>query len=339
MIYKRGNIYWFKFVYNGVRYRETTHLTNKAEAMRWEARRKTEIIMGKVRKDAPSFNDFVDDFLTWSNAQNKPSTYKRYRVSSKPLLRFFRGKVTEIDVASVERFKIARLKECSPAGVNRDLAALRYMLNFAINQGFIESNPVKVKFLQEGPGEMRILSHDEEKLFLENSPQILKDIAIVMLQTGMRPNEVYSIRKEDIHPGYIFIPKGKTRFARRTIPFTEEVKAILERRIAEAKGACLFPSRSNPNKPMTICRSHLTVCRKVGLEFRLYDLRHTFGSRAAMAGVDLPTLKELMGHSSITLTMRYVHPTPEHKVEALNKLQKFNGHNRGHIEKVDAVNS
>lgn len=338
MIYKRGNVYWFKFVYNGVRYRESTHLTNKTEAMRMEARRKTEIVLGKTRKEAPPFSVFAKEFLTWSKAQNKPSTHKRYRVSSKPLLRFFQQKVSELDAASVEKFKVSRLKECSAAGVNRDLAALRYMMNFAITQGYIESNPVRVKFLQEGPGEMRILSHDEEKLFLDNSPQRLKDIAIVMLQTGMRPNEVYSIRKEDVHPGYIFIPKGKTRFARRTIPLTAEVAAVLERRAKAAKGTCLFPSRKNPDKPMTICRSHLTVCRNIGLEFRLYDLRHTFGSRAAMAGVDLPTLKELMGHSSITLTMRYVHPTPEHKIEAVLKLQIFNGHNTGHTEKVETVN-
>jgi hypothetical protein len=100
--------------------------------MRVEARKKTEIVMGKRRKEAPDFSKFVEEFLTWSQAQNKASTHKRYRVSSKPLLKFFRGKVSEIDVASVERFKVARLKECSTAGVNRDLAALRYMMNFAI---------------------------------------------------------------------------------------------------------------------------------------------------------------------------------------------------------------
>jgi len=62
---------------------------------------------------------------------------------------------------------------------------------------------------------------------------------------------------------------------------------------------------------------------KLKSRFRLYDLRHTFGSRSAMAGVDLATLKELMGHSNISITMRYVHPTPEHKQEALRKLERF----------------
>jgi integrase len=63
---------------------------------------------------------------------------------------------------------------------------------------------------------------------------------------------------------------------------------------------------------------------KISPPFRVYDLRHTFGSRSAMAGVDLPTLKELMGHSEISTTLRYIHPTPEHKQEALKKLQQFN---------------
>jgi len=82
----------------------------------------------------------------------------------------------------------------------------------------------------------------------------------------------------------------------------------------------LFPHRRNPHMPMTtIQKDHEEALKDAKLEsrFRLYDLRHTFGSRSAMAGVDLATLKELMGHSNISITMRYVHPTPEHKQEAL----------------------
>lgn len=61
--------------------------------------------------------------------------------------------------------------------------------------------------------------------------------------------------------------------------------------------------------------------------FRLYDLRHTHASRAVMAGVDLPTLSALLGHTSVQMTMRYVHPaeehTEEHKCEAAAKIEKF----------------
>ena len=55
-----------------------------------------------------------------------------------------------------------------------------------------------------------------------------------------------------------------------------------------------------------------------------YDFRHTYGSRSAVAGVDLETLKELIGHTSISTPMRYVNPTPEHKRQAIEKLEQFN---------------
>jgi integrase len=70
------------------------------------------------------------------------------------------------------------------------------------------------------------------------------------------------------------------------------------------------------------------LVKRLGLSFRLYDLRHTFGSRMAMAGVDLATLKELMGHSHISMTMRYVHPTPEHKRAAMEKLSSHKNSHR-----------
>src|SRR5438874_13087711 len=76
----------------------------------------------------------------------------------------------------------------------------------------------------------------------------------------------------------------------------------------------------------TIQKAHEEALKdaKLRSRFRIYELRQTFGSRSAMAGVDLATLKELMGHSQISMTMRYVHPTPEHKRQAVRKLEQFN---------------
>jgi site-specific recombinase XerD len=73
-----------------------------------------------------------------------------------------------------------------------------------------------------------------------------------------------------------------------------------------------------------VMRHHKALCNRLGFNFRLYDFRHTYGSRMAMAGVDLMTLRELMGHSSITITQRYCHPTPEHKIFAMERLEAYN---------------
>jgi integrase len=333
-VFKRGSVYWYEFWFKGRRVRESTRLKNKTAALRAEMLRRTELVLGKgsVERSAALFFDvFVkEEFLPWSKLQHQahPGTHKRYRVSSKPLVRRF-GKLQldEITAAHIEQFKVQRSAQCSAAGVNRDLAAFRFMLNFAVRTGHLRDNPFKgVKLLPENPPPMRIISRDEEERYLKQAPPLLRDIATLILDTGMRPNEVFSIRRENVNLEKVFItiPWGKTRFARRTIPLTDRVAEIFKRRMQALKTEHLFPHRKG-DKPMTACRSHDTVTRKLRLKFRIYDLRHTFGSRSAMAGVDLPTLKELMGHSSITLTMRYVHPTPEHKKEALAKLQRYNG--------------
>jgi len=91
----------------------------------------------------------------------------------------------------------------------------------------------------------------------------------------------------------------------------------------------VVPSRrSKTGHVVNVRKLHQQACRNAGLKFRLYDLRHTYGTRAVMAGIDLPTLKELMGHESISTTMKYVHPTPEHKLRAVLRLESYNAKER-----------
>ena len=337
-VYKRGGVYWYDFWFQGQRYRQSTSINNKTAAQRAEAIRKAELAEGRAgivhRVPCPLFEDFVtNEFLPWSGREHQahPRTHLRYKVSSKPLIAFFgKMRLDAISAGHVEKFKLSRSEDVSPATVNRDLAALRHMMNLVIRQDRIPRNPVQgVRFLPEGPGKMRILSHEEEERYLAEANPLLKDVATMMLETGTRPEEVFTIRKENVHLDrrYLFVPVGKTKFARRNIPLTDATVAILERRLARAKGSYLFPHRHDPNRALgSVKKAHAEALdtSKITPPFRIYDLRHTYGSRSTMAGVDLATLKELMGHSHITITMRYVHPTPEHKQEAIRKLERFN---------------
>jgi integrase len=337
-VYKRGGVYSYEFWFRGQRIRESTGLSNRTAACRAEAIRKAELAEGRAgilrQVPCPNFEDFVrGEFLPWSEKQHHshPRTHKRYKVASRPLITTFgRLPIDVITPAQVERFKITRSEKISSAGTNRDLAALRFMLNFAMRQGYIQRNSVTgTRFLPEGPGSMRVVSHDEQEKYLAKASPLLRDVATMIVETGMRPEEVYTIRKENVHLArrYLFVPSGKTKFARRNVPLTDATFEVLKRRLAKAKGPYLFPHRRDPNLPLTtIHKAHYDALREANIKppFRLYDLRHTFGSRSAMAGVDLATLKELLGHSEIAMTMRYVHPTPEHKREAVNKLERFN---------------
>jgi integrase len=337
-VYKRGGVYWYDFWFRGIRYRESTGLTNKTAATDAEAIRRAELAEGRAgivhRGPCLKFEEFVNkEFLPWSAGQHqaKPRTHKRYRVAAKPLIAVF-GKLPldAITAAQVEKFKLQRASEISPAGVNRDIGALRFMLNLAVRQGHITNNVVtRVRFLPEGPGRMRIISHEERARYFAVASQPLRDVAALMVETGMCPEEVFSIRKENVHLAghYLFVPSGKTRFRRRNVPLPDAAFAIIKRRMGRARGPHLFWAHSKADDHLTtVHKGHLAALEasRIKPPFRLYDLRHTFGSRSAMAGVDLATLKELMGHSNISTTMRYVHPTPEHKREAVRKLEQFN---------------
>lgn len=128
------------------------------------------------------------------------------------------------------------LKTVSNATINRELACLRIIFNRYINFEILTKNPVsKVKFLKENLDRWRVISKEEENLYLESASQPLKDIAVLMLETGCRPEELFRLEKKNVNlrEGFIFIPFGKTRNAKRLIPLSNRAKGILEKRIVE----------------------------------------------------------------------------------------------------------
>jgi integrase len=125
-------------------------------------------------------------------------------------------------------------------------------------------------------------------------------------------------------------PFGKTKAARRKLTMTEEVWTIMKKRAGTSDSVYIFPSPHNLERPIgSVRKAHDGATRRANVKpaFRLYDLRHTYASRAVMAGVDLATLGALLGHTTIQMTMRYVHPAEEHKREAAGKIENFNAMN------------
>jgi len=168
----------------------------------------------------------------------------------------------------------------------------------------------------------------QQVAYFQAASEPLRDIARVILETGMRPEAVYRMEAADLDfdRRTIFNPRGKTKAARRTTPMTQEVWELLKRRAIAAKGKCIFPSCKDPNRSIGCVRkAHDAAVRRAGIQepFRLYALQHTFATRAVMVGVDLPTLAAILGHTSIQMTTRYVHPAEEHKREATAKLETF----------------
>ena len=345
---KSGN-YLYDFWWNGRRVKESTRQKSKALARQMEAARKTDLARGEAgirRQRCTEFRGFVEkEFLPWFEAthQTRGQTYRRHAVSSRPLLKFFSGcLLSEIDSGAVEKYKQRRVCEISsvtgrrlrPATVNRELAALRAIFGLAIKHSLVKVNPVRgLRFLPEDNEQTRVISFEDEARYLRAAVLRLREVATLLVNTGMRPEEVYRLRREDVHcaEGYLHVPFGKTRAARRNIPLNRAARVLLAGRLERlGTETWVFPSKRDSSRPMgKLSNTHARTVQRAGLDsFRLYDLRHTFATRAVQSGMDLPTLARILGHAKLNMALRYAHPTPEHQRLAIAKLEQYVRENR-----------
>jgi integrase len=374
-IFKRGNVYWYHFLFNGEHIQKSTKQGNPRTARQIEAAYKTALAKGEVgiteRKKIPTFKTAMKDFLEWSKQEHQmaSSSADRYRYSSVALLRFFGDKpLDKITPEEVERFKTSRSLEFKtvrgkdkkrvqtkerlrPATVNRELACLRAMFNHAIKGDVPLRNPIgktAAKVMRENNEQTRVLTYGEQAKYLAKATPTLWDVATTMLETGMRPEEVYRIQPENVHlsEDYLFNPYGKTKAAKRRIKLTAAVKSILTFRMKAAaeraakdkdSGAFLFPCEMDATRPLPGIQSpHARALRESKVaQFRPYDCRHTWATRAVEAGIDLVTLAAMLGHSKINMVLRYAHPTQEHQTKAMDKMELYvSGQKIAHAERT-----
>lgn len=209
--------------------------------------------------------------------------------------------------------------------INRHFAFLRHVLMLALKDGRLTRNPVSViKFLPE-ERRTRFLT-DEELTRIENImlPEDWRLVAFA-IETGLRREEQFQLRWDrlDLESGVITIPlpkSGKTRH----VPLSEGAKSILRSLDSFIRSPWVYPSPKNPLKPWNaqsfVNHVFTPALKKLGIQGACWHtLRHTAASRRIMAGVDLVSVKEILGHRDIQTTLRYSHLSPGHLREAVNR--------------------
>jgi site-specific recombinase XerD len=337
---KRNEIWNYRFKLDGKEYSGTTDLAATKQNMRAAQDKESEHRQGLQEGRRPllpiqvrEFNEATRHFLDWAKMEYRahPNSYRRIATSLTSAKQFF-GKepVSLIDPGRLEEYKAWRVNDHGVRDITlrHDLHALSKFFGYAVKQRWARDNPVRNVTIPSDADAIRIhvLTFEEEReyFFRAAKHRDLNDLGRLILNQGMRPDEVACLRKADVDldRGQLHITSGKSPAARRTLDLTSESRVILARRMPGGS-KWIFPSSRNPGQHVTrLNGAHDRVCAagsKAGVPFTfvLYDFRHSFATRLAQAGIDLATLAAILGHSSIRLAQRYVHPTAEHKRSAM----------------------
>jgi integrase len=264
-------------------------------------------------------------------------SYKSALSFLKALVEFFgKQRIREITANDLESYRLLRLRTPTKRGVrsitsvNRELGLLRAMLNHAKRCGFLSVNPFNnapsgIISPSDETKRSRVLSREEEARLLSvciGKREHLHACIIAAIDTGLRKNELFTLVWSDVFllTKTIRLRAFNSKTAKsRTVPITDRLAIELERLKSGVLDDTLVFTCGD------VKRSFTTACRLAGIEdLRFHDLRHTFATRLAQAGIPLTELARLLGHSSLQMTFRYSNATAETVTRAASILNSLN---------------
>jgi integrase len=279
----------------------------------------------------------------------KPSDIEKFKQERLNTLveRVIKEKISYTDEKGKKKNRYEKKTKTSTrkvSAVNRELATLRAMLNFAEEEGWLIKNPFPAKiisFSAERERE-RILSHNEESQLLaqcKDERTHIKPILICALDTAMRPDEIFKLRWDDIDFDLstitVRIENSKVERARNvwmSSRLKDELKKLWN----------VSPKDSNLSVfgTKSIKKAFKTACRLAGIEgFRFRDARHTATTRMILAGYSHAEVMKVTGHTQMKTFLRYLNLTPEVISEKATRMDAFLILNQKQIEEVsESVN-
>jgi integrase len=332
-IYQRGKSWYYDFQYRGERYAGCIGVVSKTVAKEILTKKKAEAVEGRYalpsKKPSPRLAEFVEEYFAYYRTNRRAHSVRRHVTAWQALQPVFGTKrLVEIAPFDLERYRRDRKQSGkSDVTINRELTFLRHVYSMAMTWGRASENPVKkVRFAREDNGRVRVLSPEEETQLLSHCGPQLKPLVLAALHTGFRSSELLSLtwhevdfRRQAITVRAAYAKNGESR----SIPMNK----VLTETLRAARMTTLATDHVFRNVHGVPYRSFRTsferAVRKAGLvDFTFHDLRHTFASRLVMHGVDLATVKELLGHKTIAMTLRYTHLSSGHKHRAVRTLEQ-----------------
>ena len=303
----------------------------------------------KKAKDALTFQAFIQEtYAAWRVAHRKNGKADIARLQANFFKLFQDQPLGELQLFTLEKWRSDRINAgLHPETINRDINVLKAALSKAVEWKLVTAHPFvnakaltfdrspKVRYLEKAELSRLYAALDyrrnNRELFnigdlvddvdSDLSVDYLEPMIIVSLNTGARRGELFNLTWDQVNLSKRTIGLlGKSQSI-RYVPLNDEAYEALRVWREKAGGHHLVFCRPDGRRIVTVRRAWQTLLRYAEItNFRWHDMRHHFASWLVMAGVDLNTVRELLGHSDIKMTLRYAHLAPEHKAAAVSKL-------------------
>jgi len=329
-LYEFKGVYYISCYFKGRRYRRSTGCRTARAAKIAVAECEERIQRGEhpFESGPVGFDELVSSYLEYCERFNALRTVYIKRIYCQR----FAGHFGKIPINIIDRGDLERyLRSRNGAGattVNREYATLRNMLNYAVDRGWLKASPAnRIKLLPEEHRPPRILTGEELSCYFdwcrENDP-LLYDLSTVAFNTALRPSDILKIRGEDVDTANasLCVRVKKLRGKLKFLPLNKAALEVLSRRKGEY-GDFLFPGRYD-GAQTDFKRRFNRAIRATGIEgFTFGQFRHNCAMALRRRGVDIYTLKELLGHASVTTTeAAYLPIEPDRQREAVNLLDE-----------------
>jgi integrase len=325
----RSGVWWISYC-DAARTRHREKIGRRTAAIDAVARRRLEVKEGRFipprAGDRVTFRELATAALAQKKLLLAPLSYETDLGRLKKLYPLIGNVPADCLTAARIDETLAQLKASTTGStVNRYRSVISSVYSFAIRAGKMKTNPVtRVKRFRENPSRLNWLRPEQEKAIRETIDTNRHETEFTLvLNTGMRRGENWGLvwRDVDLVHGNITV-HGKT--GRRHIPLNADAKeALLQLQKISGDDEFVCPDRNAAKNVSRDWRHWFEeAVERAGVEdFRFHDIRHTFGSRLIMAGADIRTVQELMGHKDIRVTMKYSHLADDHRRAAVEKLK------------------
>lgn len=325
--------WWVDFRFNHTRYRKRSPENSRAGALAYEAFLRQKLARGEridYIEQAVQSDELLERFAwkwfdEYSMANNKPSEQRTKKYILRSVLIPFFGPmpIGKIRGQHIEQFKAQLLRNgLARKTINNYLAVFRKCISTAYEWLALDGTPPKITQLKCPPPRTDYLTQEECALLLSHADGVIYEMILTALRTGMRQGELRGLQWQSIdwenrsiavrhsrcdYTKTLVSPKNNRE---RHIPLDADVHDMLLSRRRDI-GYVFADTKHRVFRRNRLNRLMVKLCAKAGLRrIGWHTLRHTFASHLVMKGVPLPAVQMLMGHSTITMTMRYTHLAP-----------------------------